>query len=44
MMDGSTFGVFFTAALVLALVPGPGVFYVLARTLRGGRREGVLSS
>ena len=43
-MDLSTFGVFFTAALVLALIPGPGMFYVLARTLKGGRREGILSS
>jgi len=30
--------------LVLAITPGPGIFYVLARSLRGGRREGVLSS
>lgn len=44
MMDSSTFGVFFTAALILALIPGPGVFYVLARTLKGGRREGIFSS
>jgi threonine/homoserine/homoserine lactone efflux protein len=32
------------AALVLAITPGPGIFYVLARTLAGGRREGVQSS
>jgi threonine/homoserine/homoserine lactone efflux protein len=32
------------AALVLAATPGPGIFYVLARTLAGGRREGILSS
>jgi threonine/homoserine/homoserine lactone efflux protein len=32
------------AALVLAVTPGPGIFYVLGRTLHGGRREGVLSS
>jgi threonine/homoserine/homoserine lactone efflux protein len=36
--------VFLSAALVLAITPGPGIFYVLARSLRGGRREGVLSS
>jgi len=36
--------VFLTAALVLAITPGPGIFYVLARSLRGGRREGVLSA
>ena len=32
------------AALLLAITPGPGVFYVLARSLAGGRREGILSS
>src|SRR5208282_180575 len=31
-------------ALVLAVTPGPGIFYVLGRTLAGGRREGILSS
>src|SRR4029077_14265525 len=35
---------FLVAALVLAATPGPGIFYVLARTLAGGRREGILSS
>lgn len=30
--------------MVLAITPGPGIFYVLARSLRGGRREGVLSA
>src|SRR5271170_4194298 len=29
---------------MLAITPGPGIFYVLARSLRGGRREGVLSA
>jgi threonine/homoserine/homoserine lactone efflux protein len=38
------FAVFLSAALVLAITPGPGIFYVLARSLRGGRREGVLSA
>ena len=32
------------AALVLAVTPGPGIFYVLARSLAGGRREGIESS
>jgi threonine/homoserine/homoserine lactone efflux protein len=36
--------VFFSAALILAITPGPGIFYVLARSLRGGRREGMLSA
>jgi threonine/homoserine/homoserine lactone efflux protein len=40
----SRFLVFLSAALVLAITPGPGIFYVLARSLRGGRREGVLSA
>lgn len=35
---------FLTAALVLAITPGPGIFYVLGRSLHGGRREGVLSA
>lgn len=32
------------AALVLAVTPGPGLFYVAARTLAGGRAEGIASS
>ena len=32
------------AAVLLAMAPGPGMLYVLARSLAGGRREGVLSS
>ena len=31
-------------ALLLAIAPGPGMLYVLARTLAGGRRGGLLSS
>ncbi len=38
------FLVFLSAALILSLTPGPGIFYVLGRTLNGGRREGALSS
>ncbi len=44
MPDLHSFGVFFAAAFLLAVTPGPGIFYVLARTLAGGRREGILSS
>jgi len=44
MLDSHRFFLFFIAALVLAVTPGPGIFYVLARTLAGGRREGILSS
>ena len=44
MFDTRRFLLFFAAALVLAITPGPGIFYVLARSLAGGRREGILSS
>jgi threonine/homoserine/homoserine lactone efflux protein len=44
MLDTHRFFLFLIAALVLAVTPGPGIFYVLARTLAGGRREGILSS
>jgi threonine/homoserine/homoserine lactone efflux protein len=36
--------VFLSAALLLAIAPGPGMLYVLSRSLAGGRREGVLSA
>jgi len=36
--------VFLTAAVMLAIAPGPGMLYVLARSLAGGKREGVLSA
>jgi threonine/homoserine/homoserine lactone efflux protein len=44
MFDTHRFLLFFVAALLLAVTPGPGIFYVLARSLAGGRREGILSS
>jgi threonine/homoserine/homoserine lactone efflux protein len=44
MPDTHRFLLFLAAALVLAATPGPGIVYVLARTLAGGRREGVQSS
>lgn len=34
---------FLIAALVLAITPGPGIAYVVARTLSGGRKEGLAS-
>lgn len=40
----TTFLAFFTAALLLAITPGPGIMYVLTRSMAGGRREGILSS
>lgn len=44
MVDSSKFVLFLTAAVLLAVAPGPGMLYVLARSLAGGRREGVLSA
>jgi threonine/homoserine/homoserine lactone efflux protein len=44
MLVTPRFLVFLSAALVLAITPGPGIFYVLARSMRGGRREGALSA
>ena len=44
MIDPSQFALFSAAALLLAVTPGPGLFYVAARTLAGGRAEGVASS
>ena len=44
MFDSARFALFLTAALVLAVAPGPGMLYVLARSLAGGKREGVLSA
>src|SRR5262249_41742100 len=44
MIDPHKFVLFFAAAVVLAITPGAGIFYVLARTLAGGRYEGVQSS
>jgi threonine/homoserine/homoserine lactone efflux protein len=44
MFDLWHFVLFLSAAGVLALMPGPGIFYVAARTLAGGRGEGLASS
>jgi threonine/homoserine/homoserine lactone efflux protein len=44
MPDPTQVALFFAAAFVLAVTPGPGIFYVAARTLAGGRGEGVASS
>src|ERR1700740_2329107 len=44
MFDAHCFLLFLGAAVILAVTPGPGIFYVLARSLAGGRREGILSS
>lgn len=44
MFSSAQFALFLTAALLLAIAPGPGMLYVLARSLAGGKREGVLSA
>jgi threonine/homoserine/homoserine lactone efflux protein len=43
VIDGTRFALFLSAALLLALTPGPGILYVLGRTLNGGPCEGALS-
>jgi threonine/homoserine/homoserine lactone efflux protein len=43
-MNGINFPLFLLAALVIAAVPGPGIFYVAARTLSGGKRAGIAST
>lgn len=44
MLDTHLFVLFLAAATLLAVTPGPGIVYVLTRTLAGGRREGRLSA
>ena len=44
MIDPMQLALYVAAALVLAATPGPGIFYVAARTLSGGRAEGIASS
>jgi threonine/homoserine/homoserine lactone efflux protein len=43
-MSGTNFTLFLLAALVIAAVPGPGILYVAARTLSGGKRAGIAST
>ncbi len=44
MPDSAHMLLFLSAAFLLAAAPGPGMLYVLARSLRGGQREGLASS
>lgn len=44
MIEGSRAILFLSAATLLAVSPGPGMLYVLSRTLHRGRREGLLSA
>ena len=41
MIDLAPFLLFLGAALVIAVTPGPGIMFVAARTLAGGRAEGL---
>ena len=43
-LSGTNFTLFLLAALVIAAIPGPGIFYVAARTLSGGKRAGIAST
>ena len=42
--ERAQFSLFLAAALIIAFVPGPGIFYVAARTLSGGWKTGVAST
>ena len=43
MPDASTFALFVAASLALTIVPGPAVFYIVARSVEGGRPAGLVS-
>ena len=40
----TNFALFLASAVVIALIPGPSIFYVAARTLAAGRSEGLAST
>ena len=44
LFSSAQIGIFLVAAVVLALTPGPGIMYVMARTLSGGARDGIAST
>jgi threonine/homoserine/homoserine lactone efflux protein len=43
-VSGANFLLFLAAALIIAAVPGPGILYITARTLSGGRKAGIAST
>jgi threonine/homoserine/homoserine lactone efflux protein len=43
MPDATELLIFLGTAAIFAITPGPGILYVLARSLRGGRSEGIHS-
>ena len=44
VFDPATLWVFALASLALAVVPGPAVLYIVAQSVDGGRRAGILSA
>lgn len=44
ILAGIHWQTFLIAAFALAVIPGPGMLYVLARTLQAGARDGLLST
>src|SRR5471032_1582991 len=44
LMSTTQLGLFLAAALILAFTPGPGIMYVMARTLSGGTPDGIAST
>ena len=44
MPELATLSLFLSAAFILAITPGPGIFYVLTRSLKGGKSEGIASA
>jgi len=43
-MDATTFALFVAAAMALIVVPGPAVLYIVAQSVDGGRRAGLVSA
>jgi threonine/homoserine/homoserine lactone efflux protein len=43
-MGGGNLSLFLLAAVIIAAIPGPGIFYVAARTLSGGKKAGIAST
>ena len=43
-MGGGNLSLFLLAAVIIAAIPGPGIFYVAARTLSGGPQAGIAST
>src|SRR5450755_1127353 len=43
-MGTTSISLFLLAALMIAVIPGPGISYVAARTLSGGRQAGIAST